>query len=216
MATLCAIIQISSNDYWLMSDGGYRKGSSICSRFCDIKPLCTVTEPSMTPVKDDFANVIKNLHAIVMKCATPGYEQGKGFFFYDNSTTNPSRFKVHHKLFEWLEHNETDKNVLESLMPLKPVRNYIYWKPHSHLIPPAAYQQSLENAIVKLQFNLCHWPITSKLGTAAFNSYTADIVPIRVLIPPPPPINNDFHKKRKIFLFLDPDSAITPCTKKKK
>ncbi|KAI5989036.1 hypothetical protein EDD15DRAFT_2286047 [Pisolithus albus] len=242
MAVLSAIVHISSNDYWLTSDGGYRKGSSITSRLCDVKPSCTVSEPSMPPV-NDFANVIKNLRAIVMKCATPGYKQGKGFFFYDNSTTNPSRFKVRHKLFERLEHENAEKTVFESsnapecydflpqnwYLTHEETREELYllerthklrllpaYDVNGHLIPPAAYQRSLENAVVELHFNLCHWPIASKAGAAAFDSYTADIVFIRVLVPPPPPINNDFQQKRKISFFVDPDAAVAPPRKKKK
>ncbi|KAI6009203.1 hypothetical protein PISMIDRAFT_10215 [Pisolithus microcarpus 441] len=243
LAVLSAIVQINSNDYWLTSDGGYCKGSSFCLRFCDVKPSCTICEPSTTPLKNDFSAVIKNLRAIVMKCATPGYKQGKGFFFYDNSTTNPSCFKIRHKLFEQLEHDNTEHNVLEfpnapesaDFLPQnwslsrEEMREELYLLENTHrinplpaydisghLIPPAAYQRSLENAIVELQFNLCHWPIASKAGTAAFDSYTADIVLICILVPPPPPINNNFHKKQKISLFLDPDYAAGPSKKKHK
>ncbi|KAI6006908.1 hypothetical protein EDD15DRAFT_2394204 [Pisolithus albus] len=223
-AVLSAIVLISSNDYWLTSDGGYRRGSSITSRLCDVKPSCTITEPPTPAVSNDFAN-------------------GRGFFFYDNSTTNPSRFKVRHKLFERLEHDDTDKNVLESsnapecydflpqnwYLSREETREELYlletthklrplpaYDVDGHLIPPAAYQRSLENAVVELHSNLCHWPIASKAGAAAYDSYTADIVFIRVLVPPPPPINNDFHQKRKISLFVDPESTVAPARKKKK
>ncbi|KAI6024582.1 hypothetical protein EDC04DRAFT_2723655 [Pisolithus marmoratus] len=240
VADLSAIVQINSNNYWLMSDAGYCKGMKFCQHLYDIKPSCTISEPPMNPYKTDFTAVMNNLRILTQKTSTPGYQLGQGFFFHDNATLTPTRFKIRHILFKHLQDHKMQQSVLdipnsskaanyspqnwaltheetrEELFLLQQTHHIVpihTYDVNGELILPSEYCDSLENAVVKLHFNLCHWPIAGRNGSSAKDSYMADIILIRVLVPLPPPTLS-LPQKRKIPLFLEPESSLD--TKKKK
>lgn len=240
LAQLSAIVVIDSNNFWLTFDGGYRKGNGIWQHLYEVKLSCTVCEPPMDPLKNDFATVMKNLRVLMQKVGTPGYEKGKGFLFYDNRSPTPTRFKIRHSPFQRITDNKTNHNILD----LSTLRNgedflpenidlthqesreelFLLQKTH-HTIPleargddgyilsPAEYKSHLKNAVVELQFNLWHWPIAPKNGSTGKDSFTADIVQIRVLVPPPPEITST-PQKRKIAAYLDPEETASPSKKR--
>lgn len=82
-----------------------------------------------------------------------------------------------------------------------------------YILSPSAYKSHLENAIVELQFNLWHWPIAPRGAPTGKDSFTVDIVQIRVLVPPPPPVSNS-PTKRKIPAYVDPESSASACKKR--
>lgn len=82
-----------------------------------------------------------------------------------------------------------------------------------YILSPTAYRSHLENAVVELQFNLWHWPITPRSGSTGKDSFTADIVQIRVLVPPLPPVSNS-PMKRKIAAYVDPESSASARKKR--
>ncbi|KAI5997520.1 hypothetical protein EDD15DRAFT_2246141, partial [Pisolithus albus] len=203
--------------------------------------------PPMNPVNADFCTATKNLRLLMQKVGTPGYEKGRGFLFYENSSPTPTHFKIRHCLFEAI----TNENRGQSILDLVTLRNGDDFLPQNYpvaqqqtrdeqqkirdelfdlqkthrLVPlqargedgyilsPSDYRTQLENAIVELQFNLWHWPITPRGGSSGKDSFTADIVQIRTLVPPPPPVSNS-PSKRKIPAYVDPESSA--CARKKR
>ncbi|KIK14161.1 hypothetical protein PISMIDRAFT_117515 [Pisolithus microcarpus 441] len=207
LAELSAIVFIDSKNYWLTSDGGYRKGVGMWNHLYDVKPSCTISELPMHPAKADFCSAMKNLRILMQKIGTPGYEKGKGFVFYDNSSPSPTRFKIRHCLFEvhgddFLPQNIrlTQEGTRDELFDLQKTHRMVPLQARGedgYILSPAAYRSHLENTVVELQFNLWHWPIAPRSGSSGKDSFTADIVQIRVLVPPPPPVSNS-PAKRKI------------------
>ncbi|KAF8836904.1 hypothetical protein BDN67DRAFT_983613 [Paxillus ammoniavirescens] len=56
-AVLSAVVQISSNDYWLTADAGYCGPSTVWPEYSNIKPSCTNERSDPEPFKSDFAEV---------------------------------------------------------------------------------------------------------------------------------------------------------------
>ncbi|KIK15823.1 hypothetical protein PISMIDRAFT_114544, partial [Pisolithus microcarpus 441] len=254
LAELCAIMFIDSNNYWLTSDGGYRKGIGMWHHLYDVKPPCTISEPPMNPAKADFSMAMKNLHVLMQKIGSPGYEKGKGFLFYDNSSPTPTRFKIRHCLFEvcsGTEHIRHHQPAQLSILFLTEHATYYHLQDSEDFLPqnfqltreetcdelfelqkthrmvplqacgedgyilsPTAYRSHLENAVVELQFNLWHWPITPRSGSTGKDSFTADIVQIHVLVLPPPLVSNS-PMKRKIAAYVDLESSASAHKKER-
>lgn len=240
LADLSAIVYIDSHNFYLTADGGYRKGMGIYQHLHEVKPSCTVTAPPMDPVKNDFSSVTNNLRILMQKVGTPGYEKGKGFLYHENSSPTPTHFKIRHCLFEPLTNENKGQSILDLInlrngddfLPQKfPVtqqdtREELFELQKTHrmvplqargddgyMLSPFDYRAQLENAIVELQFNLSHWPISPRAGSSGKDSFTADIVQIRILVPPPPPVSNS-PSKRKIPAYIDPQSSASPRKKR--
>ena len=98
LAMLSAIVRVDRNDFWLTSDAGYSKPSTVWSNLVDVKPSCVVCAPDLQPVKSDYAQVVANLQELQNQMTTPGYQLGKGFYLPAQGDTR--RFKLHHALFE--------------------------------------------------------------------------------------------------------------------
>ncbi|KAI6010047.1 hypothetical protein PISMIDRAFT_12614 [Pisolithus microcarpus 441] len=239
-AELSAIVVIDSKNYWLTSDAGYQKGASMWQHLYDVKLSCTVSAPPMNPQKSDFGTLMKNLCILMQKITMPGFEKGKGFLFHDNCSPTPTCFKIRHCLFERLTDDNANESVLD-LSQLQNGTHFLpenmkltHEQMHEelfllqrthHLQPlqargqdgtimsPATYQTNLENAIVKLHFNLWHWPIGPRNGSSGNDCYTAEIVHIHVLKPPPPAVSNS-PRKRKIPAYLDPEASVSASKKR--
>lgn len=67
----------------------------------------------MNPAKADFSMAMRNLHVLTQKIGSLGYEKGKGFLFYDNSSPTPTRFKIRHCLFEPLTDDNKGQSILD-------------------------------------------------------------------------------------------------------
>ncbi|KAG7094280.1 hypothetical protein E1B28_007884 [Marasmius oreades] len=61
------------------------------------------------------------------------------------------------------------------------------------IIPPSLVSERLRGAIVKVYFTIMHVPISQK----SFHRFSADVVSIRVIIPPSPPSTPHHSTKRK-------------------
>ncbi|KAI6006098.1 hypothetical protein EDD15DRAFT_2359233 [Pisolithus albus] len=232
LADLSAIAVIDSKNYWLTSDAGYQRGACMWPHLYDVKLSCTLSAPPMNPLKADFATLTKNLHILMQKIATPGFEKGNGFLFHDNGSPTPTRFKIRHCLFERLTDDNTEPVLDLSKLPNgadflpenmelthQQTRDELFLLQRTHrlqplqargqngrILSPKDYRDNLENAVVELLFNLWHWPIGPKKGEKGNDCYTAEIVHIRVLQPPPPPATNS-PRKRKIPAYLDPEAS---------
>ncbi|KAI6012171.1 hypothetical protein BKA83DRAFT_4131074 [Pisolithus microcarpus] len=168
----------------------------------------------------------------------PGYEQGMGFLFYNKSPTTPSCFKIHHTLFEHISNENEDqcpldmaklpsspfyfnfelshKEMQEELYPLQKTHCMLPLCAHGldgYIMSPVTYKKNLKNVIIKLHFNLWHWPISPKNGSQGKHSFTAKIVAICVLILPPTPVSSSLQK-RKIPGYLDLEKSINVSKKR--
>ncbi|KAI6040515.1 hypothetical protein EDC04DRAFT_2894047 [Pisolithus marmoratus] len=105
---ICAVVKISDNDSWLTADAGYHGPLQIWKDFSDVKASCATEQPGMAPFKDDYPIVVKNLHWLLDTVATPKFSGKKGLLIWSSDTEAnlDAHFKVHHKLFEQLDHDE--------------------------------------------------------------------------------------------------------------
>lgn len=98
MATLTAITRMDCNNFWMTSDAGYGRPSTVWKDLAEVKLSCVVCSPDLQPAKGDYDQVIANLQSLQGKIVTPGYQMGKVFFLAGKGVMK--RFKVHHVLFE--------------------------------------------------------------------------------------------------------------------
>ena len=82
---------------------------------------------------------------------------------------------------------------------------------HGILIPPTLYRNRLSGATVELHFEVTHWAMKGRNGKASSDTYVADIVAIRVLVPPKPTLVTP--RKRKIYDRMDPFASPSPRKK---
>lgn len=79
------------------------------------------------------------------------------------------------------------------------------------IIMPANYDKALRGATVALSFTLKHYAITSRTSDAAAqDTYVADIVKVRVLVPPAPRALEQSTRKR---LVKKDDNSFAPKRK---
>jgi len=78
-ATVSAIVLLSDNDFWLVSDAGYCGPGKFNQEFADIKPSCLGGIHDVDPFKVDFTEVTVNVHWLMNCIATRGFKQKKGF-----------------------------------------------------------------------------------------------------------------------------------------
>ncbi|KAI6124153.1 hypothetical protein EDD16DRAFT_1703818 [Pisolithus croceorrhizus] len=71
-APLCAVVHISTCDFWLTADVGYCT-SSIWKSFSDAKVTCTAERPEFEPFMDDYIMVSDNLRWLQESIETPGF-----------------------------------------------------------------------------------------------------------------------------------------------
>ena len=113
LAPICAVVKISSHDFWLTADAGYHGPSQIWKDFSEVKASCACEQPDMAPFKDNFSTVTENLHWLQDEVATSGFPGKKGLFIQGNEAG--IWFKVRHKLFEvspFMSFSYEETNVL--------------------------------------------------------------------------------------------------------
>ncbi|KAI5988492.1 hypothetical protein F5J12DRAFT_898182 [Pisolithus orientalis] len=101
LAPISTIIQINSNDYWLIADANYCGPGEIWPEFAIIKLSCVVQMPNITPFTTDWANVMDNLCWLQDAIAMPKFTMKQGLF----TTAGPCGpcFRLHHVLFKALD-----------------------------------------------------------------------------------------------------------------
>ncbi|KAI5990596.1 hypothetical protein EDD15DRAFT_2197916 [Pisolithus albus] len=222
-AVLSAIVRIDREDFWLVSDGGYQGPGNVWKDILDVKLSCALTKPGLEPIDSDFAVVLNALQLLTQKCVTPGYTLGKSLFGNENS--NPTRFKLRHKLLESLDTGvdsddvgppaATDPFSFE-LWPLTKQRNraeLLALKSSHRILPlpaydladnlihPFAYRRLLQGAVVEIHFTLSHWGIAG----VRRDVYGGDIELIRLL--DAPIASTCAGIKRRLPLHLKADSV---------
>lgn len=82
---------------------------------------------------------------------------------------------------------------------------------HGLLIHLLSYRNRLAGATVELHFEVSHWSMKGRTGEPSCDIYAADMVAIRVLVPPKPILVTP--RKRKVFDKLDPFASPSPRKK---
>jgi hypothetical protein len=105
-------------------------------------------------------------------------------------------FNVHN----WPVSSEAARHDLETMVETHRVVPIPAYDADGNLIHPQNYRKMLRGAIVQVYFHLTHWSIARKQdGTSAVDSYTADVVSIRVLNQ----LTTSVTTKRKIAARID-------------
>ncbi|KAG2095412.1 hypothetical protein BD769DRAFT_1678335 [Suillus cothurnatus] len=240
MAVLSSVVQISSSDYYLTADGGYRGASSFLPEFASVKPSCTNERPDIEPFKTDFNVVKDNIKWLQDVATTDGFVLKRGLV---PPYTDNFRFKVRHVLFEplqcgeastddaedgeensdkvddldgifliknWPTFNDAAKGGLENIKKTHRVVPIPAYNMKGNLIDPRQYRRALEGATVELHFTLTHWSFPAKADQPAsmgVDTYTGDIVMIRVISPPI--YTPGTPSKRTVSRFFDPNQSPT-------
>ncbi|KAI5982870.1 hypothetical protein EDD15DRAFT_2377090 [Pisolithus albus] len=192
-AVLSAIVRIDREDFWLVSDGGYQGPGNVWKDILDVKLSCALTKPSLEPINSDFAVVLNALRLLTQKCVTPGYTLGKSLFGNENS--NPTRFKLRHKLLESLDTSVDSDDVGP---PAATGPSLLLRALAAH---PFAYRRLLQGAVVEIHFTLSHWGIAG----VRRDVYGGDIELIRLL--DAPIVSTCAGIKRRLPLHLKADSV---------
>ncbi|KIL54711.1 hypothetical protein M378DRAFT_18628 [Amanita muscaria Koide BX008] len=85
---------------------------------------------------------------------------------------------------------------------------------HGHLIHPSFYRSRLVGAVVELGFELTHWSMKAKGEEEACDTFAADLVTLRVIVPPKPV--RVTPRKRRVVHKLDPLEAPTTRSGKRR
>ncbi|KAH7870858.1 uncharacterized protein C8R40DRAFT_1175084 [Lentinula edodes] len=219
-AILSMIVQLSSANFWMSSNGGWKGPTGITPDFTDVKLSAYggMPDESMREVQiiaDDYNTAFDQACEIQGWVAMKGAESKIGFI--NGASADTGTIKIKHALFEEIDdHNRMNAgdalddydiantgvaNALAALKAQDPLRFKLNPLPvygeDERLIHSSMYRKKLENALVEVQFTLTHWGIRSgNDGTGAKDVYNADIIDMIVLVPPPPPIASP--RKRKL------------------
>ena len=97
MAILSIIVVISSEDFWLTSDAGWKGVTKFSKSFADVKPSCTAERPTFEGLSEDFDTAIQNLKWLQDQIATHGFHTKKGLLV---GNAGLPQIKIRHVLFE--------------------------------------------------------------------------------------------------------------------
>ena len=78
MAMLSLIAMISTDDFWMSSDAGWKGPMTFTRTLADTKPSCTGEKPKVDTFGDDFVTAITNLQWLQDQTATYGFTAKKG------------------------------------------------------------------------------------------------------------------------------------------
>lgn len=96
-ALLSAVVQITHEDFWMMSCGRWKGPTTVCGRFADVKLTCTGAAPNDSVFRRDFRTVLANLNHL-MAASSTGFTLKKGLVVPSRGATQKIRFR--HVLFE--------------------------------------------------------------------------------------------------------------------
>ncbi|KAJ3912170.1 hypothetical protein F5877DRAFT_85109 [Lentinula edodes] len=211
-AILSMIVQLSSANFWMSSNGGLKGPTGITPDFTDVKlsayggmPDESMREAQI--IADDYNTAFNQACKIQCWVTMKGAESKIGFI--NGASADTGTIKIKHALFEEVDdHNHmnagdalddydvANTGVANALAALKAqdllrfkLNPLSVYSEDERLIHSSMYQKKLENALVEVRFMLTHWGIrSSNDGTGAKDVYNANIIDMMVLVPPPPPI----------------------------
>lgn len=90
------------------------------------------------------------------------------------------------KIQNWPTISGEAKLALESMHDTHRVLPIPAYNLHGDLILPSQYQTQLAGATVQIHFILRHWSIAAREGAPGSDTYVADVMSMRILVPPKP------------------------------
>ncbi|PCH40664.1 hypothetical protein WOLCODRAFT_159329 [Wolfiporia cocos MD-104 SS10] len=231
-AILSAVCEINASDFYMTADGGYQGPTQYIPSFAQVKPTCTGSKPGVVPFTDDFAQVCDNIKALQREITTPGFTHMRGVLSSDEPRF--ARLKMQHVLFQPKDADDDENNAEDSphgdipsfckienwptysaaaatelqriiddgTLDLIPLPAY---DRHGDLMFPGQYRNYLTGAVVECHFTLSHWSI--KKNNIGMDVFVADVVALRVIIPP---TSFTSPRKRRVPPRLDPLSPPSP------
>ena len=101
MAILSLITTISTDDFWMSSDAGWKGPTNFTRTLADAKASCTGKKPSFETIGDNFNTAIANLQWLQDQIATDGFTVKKGALVGQPGVPPDTyKVKVRHTLFE--------------------------------------------------------------------------------------------------------------------
>lgn len=126
----------------------------------------------------------------------------------------PAEFTIQ----EWPAEHDEARKALKEMVATHRVCPLQAFDIKSQIIKPTEYRKRLQGAMVFIGFTMTHYSIARKpeQQREAVDSYTADIVFVRVLVPPNP-IGPITPKKKRTFMVdpYTPDFEGSPSKKRK-
>jgi hypothetical protein len=117
------------------------------------------------------------------------------------------------KIENWPAQSEAAQTELQAMVDSHQINPIPAYDMHGHLIHPMFYRNRLLGAVVELHFELTHWSMKGKNDEPGCDTYTADVVAIRVLVPPKPTLVTP--RKRKVYHRMDPLESPSPAKKRR-
>jgi hypothetical protein len=105
-------------------------------------------------------------------------------------------------LTNWPSNSDVAERALQELQNSHRVVPLAAYDLGGQLIHPNQYRQKLQGALVLVRFFLTHWFINARRGQSAIDTFSADVVTLRML-DPAPGSNRQNPRKRKV-LSVDP------------
>ncbi|KAJ7017153.1 hypothetical protein C8F04DRAFT_1157273 [Mycena alexandri] len=205
-ALLTVVAKIASKDFWLTPCGHWKGPNNFTPTFADLKLNCRLVAHEDSVFKGDFKKVLDNVSALMAKAATSGHSR-QGVF--DPKEQPKTSLKVRHvvfrgdyKLCDWPVKSPAAHEALAAMEDTHRVYVLPAYDVRGNLIPPAQYG-TLMGAVVRASISLSHWSIARN----ARDSYVADIVSLRVLVPGAPMASTSSPRKRKAVEATDPGAS---------
>ncbi|KAJ6631970.1 hypothetical protein B0H10DRAFT_1937705 [Mycena sp. CBHHK59/15] len=189
---LSLITKISPSDFWLTPCGYWKGPTTYTPKFADLKLSCRLITPEEPTLAADFNAAQKNLLSLMKKIEMQGYNSKVGVL-----DLSKAGIKLRHVVFEekragnededdfkmceWPAKSEAAKAARDEMDTSHRVHRIPAYDVGGDLIPPDRYA-SLSGAVVRATITLTHWAI----GASKRDSYAADIVSFRVLVPGAP------------------------------
>ena len=96
-AMLLVMVQVSDENFFLMSDGGYCRHERFIKFLAQVKPSCSGGVPQVESFTGDFAIVMENLQWLLNEASTPGFTEKHSIV---TRPSNVIHIKARHVLFK--------------------------------------------------------------------------------------------------------------------
>ncbi|KAF4567154.1 hypothetical protein EYR40_006148 [Pleurotus pulmonarius] len=230
-AILTTVVRLHNDDFFFTSDANYRGPTQFTPNLGKVRATCLGGNPQLGPFEDDYSTVIENLEWLQEQIAHPELQERKGLLFpgpprikvrhllfetkaADHNDSDADTLAPEFRIDAWPTHSEEAARELEQLKHTHDVIPIPAYNKDGTLINPNNYRKALQGAVVEVRFGLRYYAITpgsksSRMPVTAhsnaFNSFTADLVDMMVLVPPTASPAFSSPRKRKVSM-LHPSS----------
>lgn len=108
LATLLAVVQITSDDFWMMPCGMWKGKTKACKSFADMKLTCTGYSSGEKIFQDDYDVILDNLRWLMEKTETPGINNKRGVLLCQGHC---QKIRFRHILFEVIDNDIGNDNI---------------------------------------------------------------------------------------------------------